>query len=388
MARRWQLTAFGSPSGLVLEDVPTAVAGPQQVVVKLLATDSTYTDILVLKGTYRPVVPLPVTPGQFPRGLNSHDLALDCIGRCLTQCASISVALFLSTAGYCGIGIVSSVGPGCTKLRVGQRVAVIPQRGCAATEILLPEVDVFPVREDIAPTDAVSLVLTGITALQMLTRASNGRLKPEAKLLVHGCMGGTGAMVVEIAKLLGVPAANIIGTCTARNIPIAREKLGIAAIDYSADGGNWPRKVRELTGGRGVDLVFDHILLDGYLSKSIDSCAPGGKVVAFGATNTAAPGSLSVPSMIGAFFRLSLQNFASCVSRRAIAAEFYNIMGRKKAKPQEFVDDLGRLMDWLHEGKLKPVVGRVWPFEGVKEALMAIESNSHNGKQVIRIADA
>lgn len=131
------------------------------------------------------------------------------------------------TPGYCLIGVVEAAGAGCS-LKPGARVAAMPQSGCLATHRVLPESLIVPCRADIAPEKAIAVVLTGVTAHQMLHRHTGNRLeKDDVAILVHACIGGTGAMVVALAKIAGVKA--IYGTYSARNITAA-EAMGIKGV--------------------------------------------------------------------------------------------------------------------------------------------------------------
>jgi NADPH:quinone reductase-like Zn-dependent oxidoreductase len=347
--RRWQVPAYGGADKLELVTLPLSALVPAgQVRVRVLATTATYTDLLIIRGNYRPAAKPPVTPGY------------DCVG------------------------VVDAVGEGVAAVKPGDRVALMPQGGCMATHVTLPQRLVVPIRDDVAPLDAVSVVLTGVTAYQMLHRSSGGRLSPQARLLVHGCTGGTGAMIVELAKAAGVPAANIFGTCSARNLATA-SAMGIVAIDYGAGG--WDARVLEATGGEGVDLIYDAVMLGGYLTMDWKCLRRGGKLVCYGLTNAAAPGTAPVPSILLAFTRLAAQQkMWSWFNRQE--AEFYNVSRRRDAHPDEFAADLAALLDLVAKGTLRPLVGQVWPFEQAKDALAAIEANSHTGKQLIRVADA
>ena len=188
--RKWCVEKFGGTEELKLVDFDVPVPKAGEVVVRVLCTDATYTDQLILHGMYRPLPPLPVTPG------------------------------------YCLIGVVDAVGAGCN-LQQGARVAAMPQSGCLATHRVLPESLVVPCRADIAPEKAIAVVLTGVTAHQMLHRHTGKRINADAAILVHACVGGTGAMVVALAKIAGVKT--IYGTCSEKNIAAA-EQMGIKGV--------------------------------------------------------------------------------------------------------------------------------------------------------------
>jgi NADPH:quinone reductase-like Zn-dependent oxidoreductase len=356
--RRWAVPAWGDADTLALRSDPVPSPLPaKHVLVRVLATTATYTDILILHGNYRPCPALPASPG--------YDL----------------------------IGVIEAVASDVDPvvLRVGDRVAAMPQAGCAATHVVLPQEAVYKVRADVEPPLAVCAVLTGVTAYQMLHRAAGdaritGRKGADGttvanRLLIHGCVGGTGAMLVELAKIAGVPPANIFGTCSAKNISTARE-MGIVAIDYAA--GDWSAEVLRRTGGEGVDAVFDAVLLGGYYAKSLSCLRRGGKLVAYGLTNTANPGALVLPSVIGTFLRMSVQQKVwSCLDGKE--AEFYNVADMRTASPAHFVADMNTVLGLVADKTLQPLIGKVWPFEEAKGAWESIEKSTHKGKQIITV---
>lgn len=378
--KAWQIPRWGGAELLELVEKPLPVPAKLEVLVRIQATTATYTDQLVIHGNYQPAIPLPATPGY------------DCVG------------------------VVAAVGPGVTSVKVGDRVAAMPYNGCMATHRILKEQQVVPIRDDVSPEQAVSVVLTGVTAYQMLHRVGGGRLKPDSLILVHGCVGGTGAMIVEVAKAAGVPAGNIYGTCSAKNLPAAAA-MGITAFDYST--GVWDVRLRAALAERsqtegqwqgvgpgqgqaaasgqaasqrtgqgklGLDLVFDAVFLGGYMAKGLSCLRKGGKYIAYGATNSASAGTMPLPTLILTFIRLNLQQkLWSWFDGKE--AEFYLIGDRQVAKPDEFAADLRLLVDMVADGRLRPIIGKTWPFEGCRDALLAIQNNVHTGRTVIKVAD-
>ena len=132
--KKWAVKAYGGAVNLELLDFTLPEVeqlAADAVLVKVLATTATYTDQLIIHGNYRPCPPLPCTPGY------------DCIG------------------------IVLKVGKSVTNVAVGDRVASMPQHGCYATHVVLPAHLVVKVRSDVSPEEAVSVVLTGVTAHQV-----------------------------------------------------------------------------------------------------------------------------------------------------------------------------------------------------------------------------
>ena len=96
-------------------------------------------------------------------------------------------------------------------VKTGDIVVSMPQNGCMATEVVLPEHLCVKIDSCFDPEKVVSMVLTGVTAHQMLHRVAGNRINNTCSILVHGAAGGTGAMIVQLAKLAGVPPTNIYG---------------------------------------------------------------------------------------------------------------------------------------------------------------------------------
>lgn len=297
--------------------------------------------------------------------------------------------------GYVLVGVVEAVGAGCT-IAVGQRVAAMPQSGCLATHRLLPEALALPIRDDVSPERVAPLILTGVTAHQLLHRMSGGRkIGPGTSILVHACTGGTGAMIVTLAKLAGV--TSIFGTCSARNLESAAAR-GVRAFDYAAD---WAGAVRAAilagsSGGRvgselGLDLVFDSVLLRGNLNRGLGLLKRGGKLLGYGLTSKDAPGTFSLPSVIYTLLCISAQEALWRPLWDGRGAEFYVVSERRDARPGEYRADLDALLALEAEGALRAAEGpapTVWRgLESGKDALVAIERGTHVGKQVVVIAD-
>lgn len=245
-------------------------AADGEVVLRVLATTATYTDLLVLRGNYMPRFPPPVTPG------------------------------------YDGCAVVHAVGQGVSGLKVGDAVITMPQHGCFSTHVVLPEKLCVPVElpAGVSPEEAACVALTGITAYQQLHRHAKKQIeKPDASVLVHSAAGGTGAMLVEVAKAAGVKT--IFGTCGAHNLDTVRAH-GATAFDYNTD---WDAQLREASGGAGVDVVHDALVLGGNLEKGLRLLKPGGVYIAYGFTNMGKPGMFDFMSAATALTRISLQHF-------------------------------------------------------------------------------
>ena len=374
--QRWQSSTYGSASNLELVTLPSKpIPSSHQLLLRILTTSATYTDQLIIHGNYRPKFPLPVTPG------------------------------------YDAIGIVESIGDKVTNFQIGDTVAIMPQGGCATTYLCINADKSIKINlENLTPELALSVVLTGITAYQMVHRAAGSRIVQSpngslttyplassssassssntssstryARILVHSCTGATGSMIVQIAKAAGLPSSNIYGTCSTKNLTVATEQMGIQALDYTLN--TWENDILKLTNNEGVDVIFDAIILNLYYERGMSCLATNGKYIGYGVTNSNAPGSLVIPSVIGAFTKLTLQNYVySWFNKKE--TEFYNIAERRISHAKDFETDLYTLLEMVKKNTLQPVIGKIWSFQEVKEALLSIENNQNIGRQIIKV---
>src|SRR5215216_3810415 len=181
---------FGGPEVLrvVEEDVPQP--GPGEVRVRVLAAGVSFTDAQLRAGAYLGVPKPPFTPG--------YDL----------------------------VGVVEELGPGCTRLREGDRIAALTVWGADAERVCVLEENAVEVPADLDPAEVVSLVLTYMTAYQLLHRTAE--VKSGETVLAHGAAGRVGTAVLELGA---VAELRMFGTCSARD-RAAVERLGAVAIDY------------------------------------------------------------------------------------------------------------------------------------------------------------
>ena len=144
------------------------------------------------------------------------------------------------TPGYELVGVVDELGPGCTRLCVGDRVGALTVWGADAERVCVLEANAVEVPEDVDPAQILSLVFTHMTAYQLLHRTA--RVKSGETVLVHGAAGRVGTAVLELGAVAGL---RMYGTCSARD-GAAVERLGGVAIDYRND--DFLARVRELHG--------------------------------------------------------------------------------------------------------------------------------------------
>jgi NADPH:quinone reductase len=185
--RRVVVDHYGGPEVLrvIEDDVPEPELG--EVRVRVLAAGVSFTDSQLRAGTYLGVPKPPFTPG------------------------------------YELVGAVEKLGPGCSRLRVGDRIAALTVWGASAEHVCVPEADAIELPEDLDPAEVVSLVLPYMTAYQVLHREA--KVKTGETVLVHGAAGRVGTAVLELGALAGL---RLYGTCSARDHTPVEELCAVA----------------------------------------------------------------------------------------------------------------------------------------------------------------
>jgi NADPH:quinone reductase-like Zn-dependent oxidoreductase len=329
------LRAFGGTEELVLETVPELPEpGPGEVRVRVLVTSAAFTDVMIRKGQYPDVKEKPpFVPG--------YDL----------------------------VGVVDALGPGVSGITVGERVADLTTIGAYSEYICLPASRVTRVPEGVTDENALSMILSGVTAWQMLHRVA--KMRTGQGLLMHGAGGAVGTAMLQLARDAGISA---FGTDTAAKRDLIRS-LGAEPID--ADAADLEAAIAEAV-GNGVDVVFDPLGGDS-LSRSVHALKPGGMLVAFGFTNEVLGRGGSIP---WDFVRLTLWDWLP----NGHATAFYSIGAMRRKHPEWFREDLATLLGMLASGKIAPVVAEVLPLEEVRRAHEMIEAGTARGKLVLRVS--
>ena len=314
----------GDPDVLELREVPDPVAGPGQVVVRVRAAGVNRADVLQRRGLYPP-----------PAGA-SEVLGLECAGE------------------------VEELGPGAEGLALGDRIfALLPGGGYAERAVLHASVAMLVPRE-LDDTRAGAVPEVFATAYDNLVRI--GRLMPGEWVLIHGGSGGVGTAAIQVARRRGARPIVTVGTSDRAE---RCQLLGAeAAIVYRTE--DFPRRIREITAGRGVDLILD-ILGASALDKNLESLATDGRLVVIGAM-----GGLQAPLSLGRMLarRLSIQ----ATTLRARSDEY------KAALARDMEVDV---LPALAAGTMRPVLDRTFPLAEAAEAHRRMEAGSHFGKIVL-----
>lgn len=327
------MSRYGGPEVLETTHEPIPEPGPGEVRVRMLAASAQFTDTMIRRGNY------PLLPSKPP-----------------------------FSPGYDFVGEIDALGDGVHGLSVGQRVADLTILGSYASYIVRPADSVVPVPRDVDPAEAAALVLSWVTAYQMLTRVVD--LNAGARILVHGAAGAVGNALVQLAGLRGI---DVIGTARPEHHGRLRDQ-GAAPVDYRGD---WVARVLELTDGAGVDAVFDGVGERGF-RRSWKVLARGGRLVAFGFQRAATgeAGRLEVPF---AFIRQVFYNLWPNGKK----ATLYSITGWRDKHPEQFTEDLTALFALLQHGTIEPRVAERIPLARAADAHRRIEAGGLSGKLVL-----
>jgi NADPH:quinone reductase len=348
---------FGGPDVLKVVEDADPRPGRGEVRVKVLAAGVSFTDSMLRAGTYLGVPKPPFTPG------------------------------------YELVGVVEKLGHGCRRLHVGDRIGSLTVWGADAERVCVLEDHAVEVPEDVDPAELLGLVFIYMTAYQILHRTA--KANRGETVLVHGAAGRVGTAVLELA---GVDGLRMYGTCSARD-QAAVEALGATAIDYRNE--DFVSRVRELTDGKGVDVVLDG--LGGKLSlRSFRALGRGGRLVVFGHSDTlrngqkswrgwvewyaataavALAGSLSPTKRVSAYRIQKLREGRQVlpVSARGEALP----VGGGPRDPDWFREDFAVLLDLLRQGRIHPVVAERLPLSEARRAHELLESSASKGKLVL-----
>jgi len=330
----YQLTTFGI-EGLRLVETPAPQPGPGQILVDVQALSLNYRDLLVIKGAYNPKLPLPAVPVSD------------------------------------GAGVVTALGPGVTKVRVGDRVMShfvadwqdgpfrqeylattlgTPGAGLAAERVVLPETAVLPLPKGYDFAQAATLPIAALTAWSALVTV--GQAEAGQTVLALGT-GGVAIFVLQLGRLMGL---NVIITSRS-DAKLARcRELGAAHTINYATCTDWDQAVLESTDGLGVDLTAE-TAGPGTLDRSMKATRAGGRIALLGA----------------------LTGRAGTVTTGLILMKRLNIHGIMVDSRRAFED----LVRFIELRDLRPVIDRRFAFDQLPEALRCMEAGEHFGKIVV-----
>jgi NADPH2:quinone reductase len=313
------------PEDLAIEDVPVPPLSDGQVRIRVGAAGVNFADTLIIRGQYQTKPPLPFTPG-------------------------FEVA-----------GEVLETGAGVVRVRRGDRVMAVVEYGGFAEQVVAPEGQVFPLPPGIDVVVGAGFpVAYGTSHFGLKVKAE---LKPGENLLVLGAAGGVGLTAVETGKRLG---ATVIAAATGdRRMQIARDAGADRVVDARA--ADLRDQVKALTGGRGVDVVYDPVGGAAF-EAALRATAPGARLLIVGFASGEVP---QIPANI-----LLVKN---------LSAIGYHWGAHWRLAPEAMAASFGELLRWLADGSLTPHVSDTYPLAAVARALDDLRARKTTGKVVLTI---
>jgi NADPH:quinone reductase len=256
-------------------------------------------------------------------------------------------------------GVITAVGPG-VDWKVGQRVAYIMARGAYAEYAAVPAKVLVPLPDAVSFEDGAAIMLQGMTAHYLLH--STFPLKAGQTCLIHAAAGGTGLLLVQLAKLLG---GTVIGTTSTQEKAELAKKSGADHVIVYSDT-DFVSETRKLTGDRGVDVVYDSVGASTF-AKSLDCLRPRGMMVSFGQSS----------GPVGPIEPLTLSQKGSLFLTRPNLAHYIS-------DPVEMNWRSSDLFNWIDAGKLQSRIYKVYPLREAAAAHRDLEARKTSGKLVLK----
>jgi NADPH2:quinone reductase len=257
-------------------------------------------------------------------------------------------------------GVVEKTGDGVTGFKPGDRVAYAMARGSYAEHHAVPAKFLVHLPEEIVLRDAAAVMLQGMTAYYL--SHATFPLKEGHSALIHAAAGGTGALLVQMAKMTG---ARVIGTAgTPDKAEIARQAGADEVILY--DQADWVAEVKKATGGAGVDVVYDSVGRATFL-KGLDCLKPCGMMVSFGQSS----------GPVEPITTLLLMNKGSLYVTRPTLG---NHVGS-----EDLARSTSDLFRWMKDGKLKLRIDQTYPLADAAQAQRDLEGRKSRGKLLLEV---
>ncbi|MEW1960015.1 quinone oxidoreductase [Kineococcus sp. NPDC059986] len=317
--RAVQVERTGGPEVLTVVDLPTPDPGPGQVLVDVVAAGVNYIDTYRRSGVY---------PLALPAVLGSE-----------------------------GAGHVAALGPGVEGFAPGQAVAWKEAPGSYAEQVLVPAGELVPVPDGVELPTAAAVLLQGLTAHYLAT--DTYPVTAGTWALVHAGAGGVGLLLTQLLKLKG---AHVLATVST---PAKAELARAAGADDVVDYAQASARARELTGGRGVDVVYDSVGKDTF-EDSLTALRPRGLMALFGGSSGQVPPfDVQRLNALGSLF-LTRPTLASYTQTR-----------------EELLSRTDELFGWIAAGRLDVRVGGTYPLPDVRRAHEDLQGRRTTGKLLL-----
>lgn len=321
MSRAVVIHEFGGPEVLKLEERTVGDPGPGEIKVRHKAIGLNYSDVYNRTGLYP--LKLPAVPGGE------------------------------------AAGVVTAVGSGVTDFKEGDRVGCISPPGVYSDERLMPASRAFPIPDAIDDETAAAAMLKGMTVYYLIFETH--KLQKGESILWHAAAGGVGLIATQWASALG---ATVYGTAgSAEKLALAKQNGCAEVINYKTE--DYAARIKDLTGGRGVDVVYDGVGKVTF-EPSLDCLRPRGLMVSFGN----ASGYVTIPNLGVLATKGSLY-----VTRPTTATYFAATADLRKAAKA--------LFDVIADGTVKITINQRFKLAEVQEAHRALEARETTGSTIL-----
>lgn len=317
--------AWGPPESLTVEDLPDPTPGPGEAVVDVAFAGLNFFDTLIIQGKYQFKPDMPFSPGgEFA-------------------------------------GRVSCVGPGVDPSWVGARVAGYSGWGACRTRLVVAAGTLVRIPDALPDEAAAGLSIAYGTTLHALV--DRARIQPGETLAVLGAAGGVGLAAVEIGRLLG---AHVIACASSPGkLALAREHGAHEALDYEAE--DLKEGLKRLTGGRGVDVVYDPVG-GPHTEAALRAIAWKGRLLVVGFASGEIP---KLP--------LNLLLLKGC----DVQGVFWGAFAEKE--PEANAANVARLLAWATEGRISAHASAIVPLAETPAAIRSIAERKAKGKVLVRV---
>uniref|UniRef100_A0A8B9C7Q6 Vesicle amine transport 1 n=1 Tax=Anser brachyrhynchus TaxID=132585 RepID=A0A8B9C7Q6_9AVES len=331
------LTGFGGYEKVKVQARRGGGPRPGEVSVRVRACGLNFADLLARQGLYDRLPPPPVCPGM--------------------ECA----------------GTVCALGDGVSERQVGDKVMVLARSGLWQEVVNVPAGQTFPMPEGMSFEEAAALLVNYITAYMILF--DFGNLRPNQSVLIHMAAGGVGTAAIQLCKT--VENVTIFGTASASKHDTLKESGVAHPIDYRTM--DYAEEVRKIS-PKGVDIVLDP-LGGSDTSKAFHLLKPMGKLITYGVANLLTGQKKNLMAMAKTWWnqfsinalQLLHQNKAVCGYHLGYMDEEYELIGGVVAK----------LISLYNQGKIKPKIDSVWPFDQVADAMRQMQEKKNVGKVIL-----
>lgn len=317
--------SLDGPDAITIEDIAEPTPGKGEVVVRVRAAALNFLDTLVVRGKYQVKPALPFSPAS--------EFA----------------------------GEVAALGEGVTRFKVGDRVFGYGTIGAAREKIAAPAASLVPTPDGVPDEAAAGIAVTYGTGYYALK--DRAAIKPGETLAVLGASGGAGLSAVELGKLMG---ARVIACASSpEKLEVCRSRGADHLIDYSK--ADLKDALREATGGKGVDVVYDCVG-GPHAEPAIRSMNWAGRFLVIGFAAGDIP---KIP--------LNLLLLKSC----SLVGVFWGAAVQRD--PAANAANMASLVKWIAEGKLRPHIHKVFPLSQTADAIRELDRRASTGKVIIKV---